>query len=60
MILQKEDFVLKKLFFKNDYYFQCDMVHCDMVHYPAGSSHQRMGTYMVAIKGWTWSEIMLR
>jgi len=30
-----------------------------MEHYPAGSSHQRMG-YMVAIKGWTWSETMLR
>jgi len=29
---------------------------CDMERYPAGSSHQRM----VAIKGWTWSETMLR
>ncbi len=30
---------------------------CDMVHYPAGSSHHG---YTVVIKGWTWSATILR
>ncbi len=30
---------------------------CDRVHYPAGSSHQKMGT--LVIKGYTWSATIL-
>ncbi len=31
---------------------------CDMVHYPAGSTSE--DGYTVVIKGWTWSETILR